>query len=109
MRRSSDNSRAARWSSRPPAVAWKSASSRFRGYTRAQSATTTVGDAMTNRRLFLQQTAGFAAAASLATTALASKIRREQPRKFKLKYAPHFGMFKESAGPDPIAQLEFMA
>ena len=63
---------------------------------------------MSNRRLFLQQTAGLAAAASFATAALASKVRRE-PRKFKLKYAPHFGMFKENAGPDPIAQLEYMA
>ena len=63
---------------------------------------------MTNRRLFLQQTAGAAVAASLATAAVAAKARRE-PRKFQLKYAPHFGMFKEHAGPDPIAQLEFMA
>ncbi len=30
-------------------------------------------------------------------------------RKFKLKYAPHFGMFKEHAGPDPIDELKFMA
>lgn len=28
---------------------------------------------------------------------------------FKLKYAPHLGMFKESAGEDPIDQLNFMA
>ena len=28
---------------------------------------------------------------------------------FKLKYAPHFGMFKNSAGDDPIDQLRFMA
>src|SRR6185503_6798064 len=28
---------------------------------------------------------------------------------FKLKYAPHIGMFKESAGPDPLEQLRFMA
>jgi hydroxypyruvate isomerase len=31
------------------------------------------------------------------------------PRPFKLKYAPHFGMFKESAGDDPIDQIRFMA
>jgi hydroxypyruvate isomerase len=30
-------------------------------------------------------------------------------RKFKLKYAPHFGMFKEHAGPDLIDELKFMA
>ena len=28
---------------------------------------------------------------------------------FNLNYAPHIGMFKEHAGEDPIAQLEFMA
>ena len=28
---------------------------------------------------------------------------------FKLKYAPHLGMYKESAGDDPIDQLNFMA
>ena len=28
--------------------------------------------------------------------------------RFKLKYAPHFGMFKEHAGNDFVAQLEFM-
>lgn len=28
---------------------------------------------------------------------------------FHLKYAPHLGMFKHSAGEDPIAQLNFMA
>jgi hydroxypyruvate isomerase len=27
---------------------------------------------------------------------------------FKLKYAPHFGMFENSAGKDPIDQLKFM-
>ena len=29
--------------------------------------------------------------------------------KFQMKYAPHLGMFKHSAGDDPIAQLNFMA
>ena len=28
---------------------------------------------------------------------------------FKMKYAPHFGMFENSAGKDPIDQLKFMA
>lgn len=28
---------------------------------------------------------------------------------FRLKYAPHFGMFENSAGKDPIDQLKFMA
>lgn len=30
-------------------------------------------------------------------------------RKFKMKYAPHFGMFENSAGKDLIDQLKFMA
>jgi hydroxypyruvate isomerase len=30
-------------------------------------------------------------------------------REFKLKYAPHFGMFRHSAGNDPISQLKFAA
>lgn len=30
-------------------------------------------------------------------------------RSFKLKYAPHFGMFKHSAGEDLVDQLQFMA
>lgn len=32
-----------------------------------------------------------------------------QPRRFKLNYAPHFGMFKNSAGDDLVDQLKFMA
>jgi hydroxypyruvate isomerase len=53
---------------------------------------------------------------ALATGLLASgatqaaKARRPAlPRKFQCRYAPHFGMFKEHAGADLIAQLEFMA
>ncbi len=34
---------------------------------------------------------------------------REQKVNFKLKYAPHFGMFKNSAGDDLMSQLDFMA
>jgi hydroxypyruvate isomerase len=30
-------------------------------------------------------------------------------RRFKLAYAPHFGMFRQHAGEDLVAQLEFMA
>ena len=30
-------------------------------------------------------------------------------RPFKLKYAPHFGMFRHHAGDDPIDELQFMA
>ena len=34
---------------------------------------------------------------------------QEGKRQFKLKYAPHFGMFRNHAGDDPIDQLKFMA
>jgi hydroxypyruvate isomerase len=30
-------------------------------------------------------------------------------RTFRLRYAPHFGMFEQHAGPDLVSQLEFMA
>ncbi len=58
------------------------------------------------RRRFLQATLTTAAAASawIAPPAIAAPVRS-----FKLKYAPHFGMFSEHAGEDPIAQLQFMA
>lgn len=63
-----------------------------------------------NRREFI----GAAMAASAAATmAGAGAVAQEQsvPRKhtFKLKYAPHFGMFKKSAGEDLIDQVKFMA
>lgn len=32
-----------------------------------------------------------------------------QKKPFRMKYAPHFGMFQASAGPDPIDQLKFAA
>jgi hydroxypyruvate isomerase len=32
-----------------------------------------------------------------------------QSKKFRVKYAPHFGMFQNSAGPDPVDQLKFAA
>ena len=66
---------------------------------------------MENRRTFLQNSIAAGAVAALAgsNAAYARKITRTAPRKIQLSYAPHFGMFKEHAGPDPIAQLEFMA
>jgi hydroxypyruvate isomerase len=65
---------------------------------------------MLNRRLFLH-----AALAVGASTALgrADRLSAWQPAKrartFKLHYAPHFGMFRQHAGEDLVAQLEFMA
>lgn len=39
----------------------------------------------------------------------ANLVNPPQKHDFKLKYAPHFGMFKHHAGDDPIDQLKFMA
>ncbi len=49
---------------------------------------------------------GSAAASPVATPAARVQAR---PSPFKLKYAPHFGMFKESAGEDLLDQIRFMA
>ena len=38
-----------------------------------------------------------------------SQAGKPPKNNFKLKYAPHIGMFKNSAGDDPIDQLKFMA
>ena len=48
-----------------------------------------------------------AALAAGAQTASAGEPQRSQ--KFKLPYAPHFGMFREHAGEDPVEQLRFMS
>jgi hydroxypyruvate isomerase len=58
-----------------------------------------------NRRDFMQSSV--AAGVALST---AGQIASAQgtPRTFRLRYAPHFGMFREHAGPDVVAQLEFM-
>jgi hydroxypyruvate isomerase len=64
---------------------------------------------MQNRRSFMNQAM---AGAALATTFAATQVsaaKKSAPRKFQLRYGPHFGMFKESAGEDRIAQLNFMA
>jgi len=64
------------------------------------------------RRNFLKN----AAASGMAMAGLgsimgaaASEAVLPNAEKFKLKYAPHFGMFKNSAGEDLIDQLKFMA
>ena len=65
------------------------------------------------RRSFLQR--GAAATAALISGSLlpasARPIASNQPEKqeFKLKYAPHFGMFKHYAGEDLLDQIQFMA
>lgn len=64
------------------------------------------------RRKFVQSAlAASAAMASGATlnAATSTPTAGTSKRQFKMKYAPHFGMFKNSAGDDPIEQLKFMA
>lgn len=65
---------------------------------------------MMNRRRFLAESAaiGAAAIATTSTYSLATPIPAKG-HAFKLKYAPHFNMFRHSAGDDPIDQLKFAA
>jgi hydroxypyruvate isomerase len=67
-----------------------------------------------NRRDFLQHTVAAGSLLSLQTATAAaaaqtSNVSASTKRTFKLKYAPHFGTFKLSAGEDLIDQLNFMA
>ncbi|MFN0123722.1 MAG: TIM barrel protein [Blastocatellia bacterium] len=60
-----------------------------------------------DRRDFLSSSV-LAGAGALASEAVAAPPAQAKT-KFKLKYAPHFGMFKHHAGPDLFDQLKFMA
>lgn len=66
-----------------------------------------------NRRQFLASgAAGAAASIGLASRAWGQETPTPQPSrmgKFKLKYGPHFGMFKHHAGEDLVDQLKFAA
>lgn len=64
------------------------------------------------RREFVKKGLTGTAAAGLPISAMAdiSKTNKTMEGKpFQLKYAPHFGMFKHSAGDDLIDQVNFMA
>ncbi len=62
------------------------------------------------RRSFLQAgVAAGAAAMTLGATGSASAEEEGLKSEYKLKYAPHFGMFENSAGEDLLDQLRFMA
>lgn len=63
------------------------------------------------RRSFLRNTAATMAALGFAGTnrTFASDSGPSISTQFKLKYAPHLGMFKNSAGEDLIDQIKFMA
>lgn len=56
-----------------------------------------------DRRTFVAS--GLAAGAVVTSHTEAAQVKSEP---FNLKYAPHFGMFKENAGDDVIDQLQFM-
>ena len=61
-----------------------------------------------NRRNFIATGAASLVTAGVTTDTLAGSNASAPGRTFKLKYAPHFGMFKELAGLDLIDQLKFM-
>lgn len=65
------------------------------------------------RRSFLKRSAIASGALISGSLVHASAGLAQQPpaekHKFKLKYAPHFGMFKQSAGDDLLDQIQFMA
>jgi len=63
------------------------------------------------RRDFIQKTALTSGAVTLGgAMAYGAQINRSSKNhSFNLKYAPHFGMFKNLAGADLIDQLNFMA
>ena len=56
------------------------------------------------RREFLPSASVMAAAASLGCTSIIGN-----PNSFSMRYAPHFGMFKHSAGDDLVDQINFAA
>ena len=65
-----------------------------------------------NRRNFIRNTAASGIALSGLTGfpgAVASESKTSANAAFQLKYGPHFGMFKNSAGDDLIDQIKFMA
>jgi len=63
-----------------------------------------------NRRNFVISAIGAAAALTAQLSRrVFSQEQAASKQKFKLKYAPHFGMFENLAGGDPIDQLKFAA
>lgn len=61
------------------------------------------------RRNFVNKTLAAGAGLAVAPSILANSIPASMPEhEFKMMYAPHFGMFKNSAGDDKLDQLQFM-
>ncbi len=63
---------------------------------------------MKSRRLFVKTGLGLGLASSISPRVIASSVIPLE-HKFKLLYAPHFGMFENHAGKDLIDQLNFMS
>jgi len=63
-------------------------------------------DAKISRRGLMASAAAAAVAISAGTSAAPAA---PAPKKFKLKYAPSLGQFKQHAGDDPLGQIKFMA
>lgn len=61
-----------------------------------------------DRREFLKTGAAGAALMVAAPISKTNTVEAAPARSFKLKYAPHFGMFRAHAGEDLIDQLKFM-
>ena len=64
---------------------------------------------MERRNFIRTSTLGSTAIASGASFKLQSQVNTFKPHVFNLNYAPHIGMFKNSAGDNPLDQLQFMA
>ncbi len=62
-----------------------------------------------DRRAFVKTSLATSAALGASVSSHASTAETHEANPFKLKYAPHLGMFKHSAGEDPIDQINFMA
>jgi hydroxypyruvate isomerase len=60
-----------------------------------------------NRRQFIKDSAIAATATSLVATSASAAHHASKPKPFKLKYAPHAGHFKHSAGNDVIDQIKY--
>ncbi|HLP94404.1 MAG TPA: TIM barrel protein [Saprospiraceae bacterium] len=61
------------------------------------------------RRTFIQQNILAGAALGLSPLTLAAMPEQDTKPSFKLRYAPHDGMFRHSGGEDILDQLRFMA
>ena len=62
-----------------------------------------------DRRRFVHRSVGIGAASWLGASGTGREAHRRQAAPFRLAYAPHFGMFRNHAGEDPVAELRFMA